>query len=46
MVNEASKDRAKSSISENIIRSKAKLSHIINLTTLRLMAYDVLVFFD
>ena len=44
MVNEASKDQAKSPISENIIESKAKLSRIINSTILRLMTCDVLVF--
>ena len=46
MVNEVSKDQTNSPISENIFRSKAKLSHFINLTNLRPMAYDVLVFFD
>ena len=46
MVNEASKDQAKSPVSENIIKSKAKLSHIIKLTILRLMTCNVLVFFD
>ena len=46
MVNEASKDQAKNPISENIIKNKAKLSHITKLTILRLMTCNVLVFFD
>ena len=46
MVNEASKNQANNLISANIIKSKAKLSHIIKLTILRLMTCNVLIFFD